>query len=360
MNLKKSSSLSFLKFFSFSLITISIIFLLIELIIRGFFSDFNYNAIYYEKGENHKVFKGKDTFLNKNEISERFVIRVEKKNEKFNFNKKEKIIFVGDSVTLGYGVDFKDNYIEKFKSKFNKDTQIIGFSNLNRDFNDIYFTINNEISKISKKNDTIVYQFNFNDIVEINNSNYLNNNSAEIIKDDFFKKFQKIKFKYLNHSSLIKMLNHHLSLITKNLKGSCEDRGINSLGQYSYSYFSKGYEDESQKSWSNFENKLIETKKFLDEKNINFFILITPISLQLNNHQSFNKLNFDINCSSKDGYKYLKNFLISNNIEIIDPTRRFQNSQQKNFKQLFHEFDTNHPNEYGHELISEEILKKFN
>ena len=102
------------------------------------------------------------------------------------------------------------------------------------------------------------------------------------------------------------MLNHHLSLITKNLKGSCEDRGINSLGNIRI-HISKGYEDESQKSWSNFENKLIETKNFLDEKNINFFILITPISLQ-QQPSIFNKLNFDINCSSKDGYKYLKTF----------------------------------------------------
>ena len=49
------------------------------------------------------------------------------------------------------------------------------------------------------------------------------------------------------------------------------------------------------------------------------------------------------------------NILKDNKIDFVDPYVIFNDIQKKEKKILFHEFDTNHPNEYGHLLISRSI-----
>ena len=66
---------------------------------------------------------------------------------------------------------FEDTFVENFKRKFKiNNTQILAFSNLGINYNDIFYTISNEFPKILKEGDTIIYQFNYNDIVKFNNS----------------------------------------------------------------------------------------------------------------------------------------------------------------------------------------------
>lgn len=356
----KISEISWFKQLVFILIILITIFLILELFIRITFPKFNYNGISYEEDLNHRVFNGENTFLFSDKISDKFAIRVEKKkdNEIVETN-KQKIIFIGDSVTLGLGVKFQDTYVENFKSNFKNDKiQILTFSNIGIDFNDIFYSINNEIDKILKKNDILIYQFNYNDITETKNSaNLLQKNKAQTNK--LILGFQKIKYKYLNYSSLIKFLNHYLSLMVKDTSGGCEDRKFDSLGQYTFAFFSKGFEEKSKTSWSRFQMKLLETKKLLDKKSIKFYILISPISLQLMNHKDSNKLNLDMKCSTKDGYVYLLNLIGKNNFEIIDPLMNFKNSEKKTLRQFFLPFDTNHPNNYGHKMIANEVYNKL-
>ena len=42
--------------------------------------------------------------------------------------------------------------------------------------------------------------------------------------------------------------------------------------------------------------------------NVNFFVLIPPISLEIYNHEKVNKLNYDLKCSTRNGAKYIKKF----------------------------------------------------
>lgn len=355
MNRMKSSELSFLKKILFVFFAIFIFFIISELLIRVIFPQFNYNNINYEKDINHRIFKGEDTYFTKNKISKNFLIRVQKKGETFNIDdNKKKIIFIGDSVTLGLGVKFEETFVEKFKSNFfDQNTQIISFSNIGINSEDIFDSITKELTSILKGGDTVVYQFNYNDIT-------IENSYKDKFKNDtIFDYFQKIKFRYLNHSTLVKYLNHHFSLIFKKINGSCVERQIESLGQYSYSYFSKGFEKESETLWKKFEKRMTDTKKILDKNKIDFFILISPISLQLQNHQKINKLNLDLSCGNKNAYAHLKELINKYKIGLIDPLKRFEYSQLKKFQLLFHSFDDNHPNKYGHRLLAEELYNEL-
>ena len=345
----------------FSIITLLTIFVFFELIIRIFFPVYNYNAIFYEKNDFHKVFKGVDTFFSKNSITDKFLIRVKNKDENKDILKnKKKIIFIGDSISLGYGVKYEENYIELVNSKVGKKYQVIGLSNLNRDYIHITNAISEDLASILNEGDKVIYQFSYNDIIP-NDYHYketFKNKDTKVTKI-VFKKFQKIKFKYLNHSSLIKFLNYHFSLLNQDINGECLDRKYSSLGQYTFAFFSEGFEKQSEISWLNFRNKIKQTEDLLSKRKIDFKILISPISLQLKYHQSSNKLNFDMRCSKKNGYTFLKSLILDNKIGLIDPLYLFKEAETDRSRKLFHEFDTAHFNKFGHELLAEEVFKQI-
>lgn len=359
---KKSYKISFFKKIFFSIITFVIFFLILEFFVRTAIPRFNYNAIFYEKNSSHKVFKGENTFLFKDKISNKFLTRVKNKNDDVFFKKnKKRIIFIGDSVTLGFGVKFDDNYVELFKSKLNdQNYQVIGYSNIGVNFIDVLDGISKDFIKNLNKGDTVIYQFNYNDIEPLNNIKKKLDNTlyGNLLKKNFLN-FHKIRFKYLNHSSLIKFANYHFSLLTRKIKGNCHQRKLDALGQYTFAYSAKGYEEESKKVWLIFEKKINEIKTLLDEKNIRFYLLISPISLQLEKHEIVNKLKLDINCSLKDGHEQLIEVISKNKILNIDPLEAFRQSQYHSSKILFHEFDTNHPNKYGHEILANEVINKL-
>ena len=360
---KKSYKTSFFKKIFFSIITFALFFLMLEYIVRTVIPSFNYNAIFYEKNNNHKVFKGENTFLFENKISNKFLTRVKNKNDDFVFKKnKKKIIFIGDSVTLGYGVKFNDNYVELFKSKLNdQNYQVIGYSNIGINFIDVFDEISKGFIKNLNKGDTIIYQFNYNDITPLDDSKKTKSDNTlyENLLKKIFSNFQKIKFKYLNYSSLIKFANYHFSLLPKKIKGNCHERKLDALGQYTFAYSAKGYEEQSKKIWLIFEKKINEIKTLLEKKNIKFYILISPISLQLKKHEIVNKLKLDINCGLKDGHQQVIEVISKNKILNIDPLEAFKQSQYYSPKILFHEFDTNHPNKYGHEILANEVINKL-
>ena len=116
MLIKKRTKISFLKQSIYIVLSFIIIFFILEISVRIFFPKFNFNSISYEKSPNHKILKGKDTFLFKDRISDKFLIRVKTKNKKISINpNQKKIIFIGDSVTLGLGVGFEDTFVENLK-----------------------------------------------------------------------------------------------------------------------------------------------------------------------------------------------------------------------------------------------------
>ena len=93
--------------------------------------------------------------------------------------------------------------------------------------------------------------------------------------------------------------------------------------------------------------------------NAKFVVLIVPTSLQLKNHIHTNKLKFDLNCSTKNPHKFLIEILNDENIVYVDPLNYFIDYDQKNYN-LFHLYDTNHPNKMGHKILGNSVYDLFN
>ena len=82
--------------------------------------------------------------------------------------------------------------------------------------------------------------------------------------------------------------------------------------------------------------------------------------MQIPHHEEINHRNLNFNCSTIDAYKKILEILNQNSIDIIDPTNDFITyskitNQNNNFNYLFHPYDTNHPNEFGHYLMGKKL-----
>lgn len=334
------------------LLYIFFLFLSFELFIYFLFPDFRESKIYYTVDDKTKVSMG---IKNHYKIYNELRTRVKNENSKINFNHNNNLWIIGDSVTDGYGVEFNDTFYSVLNSYLKTKgvkTNIFAIS--------FYAdsTINNigkfyKIKNLINENDFLIYQFNFNDIVPFSNNENIRTSNTKNILRKIIHKTNKFRYKYLTHSVFFKFLFHHAGIFIRNTSGSCTERGLDALGPYTYTYFGKGFEEDSYILWENFKKNILEIKQVSNELNIKFLFLISPISLQLENHYKTNKLNYDVNCSTEDPRQYLINFLQENDINFVDPIDLFIKYEKK--YQLFFNYDVNHPNKLGHELIAKSI-----
>lgn len=342
------------------------LFSIVEIFCRFFFKEFNENLIFYDKTSTHRVSKGIDTYYQYLDLTEDFKFRVKDKNSKINFNKKiNSIYFVGDSVTNGYGVEYEEAYWNIFKLALRKEGihhNVYNISNYGANNIRISNLLSLLFAKKSSGGDIFIYQFNYNDIsdaLEDDTKISKEEKPSNLLRNKIIIASHKVRYKYLNHSTFIKLLQHYARTLPYKTKGTCESRGIDALGPYTYAYFAKGYEKISRELWESSFERLKILNLLAKENKLEFYILISPNSLQIKNHEKVNKLNYDLNCATVDAHAFLINFLNENNIKYIDPYYDFQ-KHALDFKILFHNFDDNHPNKFGHKIIGETIIKKIN
>lgn len=358
----------------FALYLITLLFLM-ELLVRFFFPYFQENMIFYDVDHNlkkdlkfneiHRISKGINTYY---KIIDDIQFRVINKSENLDFeNEYQSVWFFGDSVTNGYGVEYQNNFPILFNDMLKSEGKKVNIFNNAQYGATVNFKnklLNDATISKFKSNDIIIYQFNFNDITEIaKTKNKKSNPNEASFLINLTNNSQVFRYKYLNHSALIKFLSNYAKKIVRKTSGDCNKRGLFALGEYTHAYSALGFEKESEESWNSFENTLLEIKNQLKEKNINFYVLISPISLQVLNHSYIDKINLDLNCSTINARKKILNFLEENNFNIIDPLDNFNSSsemskKENNFIPLFHLGDTNHPTKKGHYLIALELFKK--
>lgn len=343
-------------------------FFLLELLVRFIFPNFNENQIFYNISEKKRVSKGINTHF---DFFEDILIRVPEPNKKnLNLKSNRTIWVLGDSVTNGYGVRYNQtyySYLKDFLSSNNYNFNIIPNSFYGANLNDIVTTLEEKIQKHIIPNDIIIYQFHYNDLTDLGKSNFKFNNSRLPMKtklDYVLNKTRQIRYEYLNKSTLIKVLSHYASTTIRKTSGNCSDRGLDALGPYSYSYWLKGYEIESKKTWDKFEKDLIKIKNFSLKNNAHLLVLISPISIQIKYHENINKLNYDTNCGNKDARQLIVSLLEKQKIIFADPTEKFnirstEFYKENNFTPLFIQYDTAHPNDIGHYLMGLEIYQKI-
>ncbi len=370
-------------YFTISLI---LIFSFLEILSRAIYPELSKNQIHKYVDEFRTISKSKNTWYKKFELGDDIYVkfRHHKNSSKFYsddqtklIERKNNIFIFGDSVTGGFGVNLQDTFFYHAenllnKNLYNKDTiKIYSIARFGDNFRDMQKGINN-MSEITKKNDIILYQFNFNDIVEVNYAPPNSTPQAQPSKIRIY--FNDLRKSLLNHSSFFRLLQHKAGnlkwklqkisiknlIIKQELFKKCGNLGFSSLGQYTYSYGAKQLEDKSNKIWDQFEKELISLNEFLKSKELKFAIIISPISLQIPHHEKINNRELNFNCSTIDARQKITEIANKQSIDLIDPTDDFIRyaeitNQNDNVNLLFHPYDTNHPNEFGHLLIGNKL-----
>lgn len=301
-----------------------------------------------------------------------------KKNPETNLKNSKNIFIFGDSVTGGFGVTLQDSFPHitqsLLKNSISRNTNIFAVNRYGHNLKDVVKGVE-LIQEILKKDDIIIFQFNFNDIVEVNYNRGKIQNTAQPSR--LIIKFNDFRKNILNKSTFIRLLQHYAGNIKWNMKKinrlkpmilkreifkKCGSLGPITLGQYTYSYGAKQYETKSKEVWKIFEEDLINLNETMLSKGLKFAVLISPISLQVSNQEKINSRGLNFECSTIDAREKIKQILNQNAIDIIDPLEDFNTYSQISFYNenqenmyLFHHYDTNHPNKIGHNIIGKNL-----
>ena len=373
------------KYTIYFILSFILIFTFLEILSKAFYPELSQNQIHKYVNEFRTISKSKNTWYKKFELSDEIHVkfRHHKNTSEFynenqvNLIERENNIFLfGDSVTGGFGVNLQDTFFHHAEDLLNENLfkdpiKIYSIARFGDNFRDMQKGIKN-MSEIIKKNDIILYQFNFNDIVE---GNYTPPNTRPQVQPSKIKiYFNDLRKSFLNHSSFFRLLQHKAGIfkwklqkisiknliIKQELFKKCGNLGFSSLGQYTYSYGAKQFEDKSKKIWDQFEKELITLNEFLKSKELKFAIIISPISLQIPHHEKINHRELNFDCSTIDARQKIAEIVNKHSIDLIDPTDDFIRyaeitNQNDNVNLLFHPYDTNHPNEFGHLLIGKKL-----
>ncbi len=369
----------------YSSATFILIFFFLEILSRAIYPELSKNQIHKHVDQFRTISKSKNSWYKQFKIGGGHIVKYRHhKNTSIFYNedlediktRKNNIFLFGDSVTGGFGVNLQDTFFHHAEDLLNENLfkdpiKIYSIARFGNNFRDMQMGIKN-MSEIIKKNDIILYQFNFNDIVEVN---YAPPNTGPQVQPSkikiFFNDFRK---SFLNHSSFFRLLQHKAGIfkwksqkisiknliIKQELFKKCGNLGFSSLGQYTYSYGAKQFEDKSKKIWDQFEKELITLNEFLKSKELKFAIIISPISLQIPHHEKINHRELNFDCSTIDARQKIAEIVNKQSIDLIDPTDDFIRyseitNQNDNVNLLFHPYDTNHPNEFGHLLIGKKL-----
>ena len=380
--------------FLFYFFSLFILFFFLELLFTVSHPELANNQVHKFVDSERTISKSKNTWYKFFDIDGSVKYRYHKKtSEFFNYQNSENIInkknvFVfGDSVTGGFGVNLQDTYFYHAESLINqvldsdKKINVFSIARFGDNFRDMIKGLN-LIEGLIKEDDFIIYQFNFNDIVDVNyapvtdDTDDTDDTDVKIKEPSkFIIKFNDWRKSFLNKSALIRVMQHYAGIIKWNIQKlsspkrmilkqelfkKCGNLGFSTLGQYTYSFGTKQFEKKSLKIWDEFEKDLINLNEYLKLKKLNFAVIISPISLQIPHHEGINHRGLSFQCSTIDGYKKIIETLSNINIDIIDPVDDFIDyskitHQNDNFKPLFHPYDTNHPNETGHYLMAKKL-----
>lgn len=345
-NLIKYFLFLILLFFSLELITI-------------FFKSLQNKEYFYKTSKERSVILGKNLNFS---FYKNYKIRTNEINTLKDLKNNNRILIFGDSVTIGYGVEYTNSFAGIIDELFSKKKNIYAIGDLGNDLS----KFSNFLEEFDiSEDDIVIYQFNYNDILDNSVDGNLNVNLAENSIDRLLLRTNQFRYNYLNRSEFLKFLQSKASILVKKTNGSCEKRGVHALGPYTYAYKAKGYENEANTVWNKFEKTISSISNEIKEKNFRFFFSITPISLQLPHHDKINMYNYDKSCGTINPLNELKNILERNQINIIDPTEKFIEISNKIYLEenkpfLFFDNDTNHPNIIGHRILATEIFKKLN
>ena len=201
----------------------------------------------------------------------------------YNIEVKEDVpilLILGDSITMGYGSSYEEMYQHRLARLLNINSRIkvISLAGYGNGLFDTTKILEQLLSRSDRKLNIkyIMYQFNFNDITPF---------SAEALKQgdhlagiehtELFSKIAMLRYKYLNHSTFLRMIQHYAGRLKRKTHGTCDERGYDTLQQYTWTFGCRPFKSRSETLWQEFDKSVLEVKQFSDKISAKFVILFS-------------------------------------------------------------------------------------
>jgi hypothetical protein len=262
--------------------------------------------------------------------------------------------------------------------------QIVSLSYGGNNLNDSRLAVQRFLAAAPNSNITkIIYQFNFNDILPdaygrlalqesgrpdaVKSTGHYPQNDTKIGSSythgtpQLLKSLTRWRYEYLNHSVLFRVSQHYAGQLARKTTGTCDKRGLDALGPYTWSFGSAKYLDESNLLWDSFANALTDLKEVSAVTNAQLRIFISPLVFDIDpagKHPHFNHLNYDFSCARINASERLHAIAHKLSIPIDDPTAYMRSSfeqriKEGNFTPFFFTADENHVTPVAATLMAE-------
>lgn len=393
--------LKVLKSIFISLYATTLLFVSLEIVARLWFSEFH--------GQIHSTEKtlGMNYFL-----SDSVPGRVPFPEYQNNID-KPLILILGDSISHGYGQAYEDIYWVRLQRLMQLEfgehaPEFISLSYYGNNLNDSIDGLKNFFHQHEEVNIAeIIYQFNFNDVVpEAYSRVSLHKEPESLVKSvaklegtihktdgvsavgpasstasaneektefnlarkDWFRTLSLWRSEYLNYSVFLRVAQHYAGAIVRKKYGTCEDRGFDALGPYTWTFGSRKYANESEILWENFATALTQLDSMANARNIKLSIVVSPLLFDIDTdgvHPYYNYLNYDFSCATISPRKRLASIAKKLEINVYDPTQYIKNSfdarvKEKNFTPFFFTADENHITPIVSSLIADYLYVSRN
>jgi len=282
-------------------------------------------------------------------------------SKKVRQNNLENIVFLGDSFTYGYGVDYKNSFTGIIEDKI-KNYEIYNLAVPGYGIQKYYYQLNEFLKKKTTSKIFLILDmtdvsdaiFRWNKIQEIDTPVIKSKHVIKSISD--FEKFRNSNFKgtrllIYNLRNFLRFLE--LKIISTNM-GS-QDRALSSeIANFTY----KKLDSDDKLTQTDFVNSINiinntfqKISNLAAKNNANFYLVIFPWPETLINGQSeFNWEKFAFNLCSKNNCKKLINFFEDFN---------YIKENNQNWKNLIYIDDDVHFKKFGNEIIASKLIKEL-
>ena len=302
---------------------------------------------------------------------------------------KPLIIILGDSVSQGYGAAYEDIYWAKAQRLLRlalgeQAPTIVSLSYIGNNLNDSTRVLRNFLIQYPNAIvEKIIYQFNFNDILpeyysreamqtlKIREENRARANAISSPNPNGPKPAPRQlslpenmtawRYEYLNQSVLFRLTQHYAGRFARKTSGTCQARGLDALGPYTWSYGSEPFLTESEDLWAQFAVGLSDLQQTSRKLQAELSVLVSPLLFHVDTvgkHPYYNHLSYDFSCARFVPSERLRHIASRLDISVVDPTEYIRTSfnnrlKEGNFAPFFFTADDNHLTPLAASLMGE-------
>lgn len=274
-------------------------------------------------------------------------------------------VVLGDSISNGYGMAYEDIYWVRLwrvvESSSAADLEFLALSGYGNNLTDSTKALESLTGTAGVTVRFVLYQFNLNDITPYGRAELRNPRNEGVVHQGLFRTLAFWRYEYMNHSVFLRVAQHYAGMAARRLSGTCEQRGLDALGPYTWSYGSRPYRNEAENHWREFESSLGQLKWTADRLGARFVVFISPLVFDIDRagrHPYFNHTRLDFSCGTIDPRARLGEIAANLGIRVFDPAsyvrERFEaRLAEGNFTPFYHTADENHFNAVAADHVAE-------